>query len=109
MMILLRKTENINFINTFRGYFCVGIAFFALQLVAGHLSKQEDVAGITLHFYDLTLPLISALLVLYRQKALPILGAFFLYALYSYSLSSVFTLTAQLLAALISHDLLPVD
>lgn len=51
---------------------------FALQLVAGHLSKQEDVAGITLHFYDLTLPLISALLVLYRQKALPILGAFFL-------------------------------
>ncbi|MEF3470527.1 EAL domain-containing protein, partial [Citrobacter freundii] len=105
MMILLRKTENINFINTFRGYFCVGIAFFALQLVAGHLSKQEDVAGITLHFYDLTLPLISALLVLYRQKALPILGAFFLYALYSYSLSSVFTLTAQLLAALISQTL----
>ena len=45
------------------------------------------------------------MLVLYRQKALPILAAFFLYALYSYSLSSVFTLTAQLLAALISQTL----
>ncbi|MCL5517151.1 EAL domain-containing protein, partial [Citrobacter cronae] len=88
MMISLKKTENINFVNTFKDYFCVGIAFFALQFVAGHLSKQEDIAGATLHFYDLTLPLISALLVLYRQKAFPILGAFFLYALYSYSLDS---------------------
>ncbi|WP_204564766.1 EAL domain-containing protein [Citrobacter cronae] len=103
MMISLKKTENINFVNTFKDYFCVGIAFFALQFVAGHLSKQEDIAGVTLHFYDLTLPLISALLVLYRQKAFPILGAFFLYALYSYSLDSLLTLSAQVLAALISQ------
>ncbi|AYL64864.1 MULTISPECIES: EAL domain-containing protein [Citrobacter freundii complex] len=103
MMISLKKTENINFVNTFKDYFCVGIAFFALQFVAGHLSKQEDIAGATLHFYDLTLPLISALLVLYRQKAFPILGAFFLYALYSYSLDSLLTLSAQVLAALISQ------
>lgn len=103
MMISLKKTENINFVNTFKDYFCVGIAFFALQFVAGHLSKQEDIAGVTLHFYDLTLPLISALLVLYRQKAFPILGAFFLYALYSYSLDSLLTLSAQALAALISQ------
>ena len=105
MMILLKKTENINFVNTFRNYFCVGIAFFALQFVAGHFSKQEDIAGVTLHFYDLTLPLISALLVLYRKKALPILGAFFLYALCSYSLDSMLTLSAQLVAALISQTL----
>lgn len=103
MMISLKKTENINFVNTFKDYFCVGIAFFALQFIAGHLSKQEDIAGVTLHFYDLTLPLISALLVLYRQKAFPILGAFFLYALYSYSLDSLLTLSAQVLAALISQ------
>ncbi|MCM8845015.1 EAL domain-containing protein [Citrobacter cronae] len=103
MMISLKKTENINFVNTFKDYFCVGIAFFTLQFVAGHLSKQEDIAGATLHFYDLTLPLISALLVLYRQKAFPILGAFFLYALYSYSLDSLLTLSAQVLAALISQ------
>lgn len=103
MMISLKKTENINFVNTFKDYFCVGIAFFALQFVAGHLSKQEDIAGVTLHFYDLTLPLISALLVLYRQKAFPILGAFFLYALYSYSLDSLLTLSAQVLTALISQ------
>lgn len=103
MMISLKKTENINFVNTFKDYFCVGIAFFALQFVAGHLSKQEDIASVTLHFYDLTLPLISALLVLYRQKAFPILGAFFLYALYSYSLDSLLTLSAQVLAALISQ------
>lgn len=103
MMISLKKTENINFVNTFKDYFCVGIAFFALQFVAGHLSKEEDIAGVTLHFYDLTLPLISALLVLYRQKAFPILGAFFLYALYSYSLDSLLTLSAQVLAALISQ------
>lgn len=103
MMISLKKTTNINFVNAFRDYFCVGIAFFALQFVAGHLSKQEDIAGVTLHFYDLTLPLISALLVLYRKKAFPILGTFFLYALYSYSLDSLLTLSAQLLAALISQ------
>ena len=104
-MILLRKTENINFVNTLKDYFCVGIAFFVLQLAAAHLSKQEEIAGVTLHFYDLTLPLISALLVLYRQKALPILITFYLYSLCSYSLFAMLTLTAQLIAALISQTL----
>lgn len=87
------------------GYVGSGIAFFLLQMFTFHFSKQEDVSGITLHFYDLTLPLISALLVLYRLKALPILGIFFMSSLYCHPLSTIFTLAAQLLTALISQTL----
>lgn len=84
-------------------YIAIGVVFISLQMFAYHICKQEVVGGISLRFYDLSLPLISALLVIYRLKALPILAVFFLWALYFYPLIIMFTLSAKLLAALISQ------
>lgn len=102
-MALFKSVKNINYINILRRYLIVGVAFLVLQNIAFHFSKQEVIAGVTLHYYTLTLPLISALLVFYRFNALPFLALVFIYSLYSHPLSSVFTLCAQLLAALISQ------
>lgn len=79
------------------------IAFFSFQYLAGSLASQEHIADTTIHFYNLTLPLISALLVLYRMKALPILGLFFLYFFSSHSFPEIVILSSQLLAALTSQ------
>lgn len=82
---------------------CTGTAFFVFQFLAGKLTAQEQIAGATIQFYDLTLPLISALLVLYRKKALPLLAMLFLYSFSFHSLLETQTLLSQLLAALISQ------
>lgn len=104
-MVILKKIENINYCNVLGGYFGVAVTFFLLQTFAYHFSKQEVVSGMVLHFYDITLPLISALLVLYRRKALPILFVYFMSSLYFHPLSSTFTLAAQLSTAFISQTL----
>ncbi|MEW7312006.1 EAL domain-containing protein [Buttiauxella gaviniae] len=83
--------------------FFAGVAFFLFQFLAESLTALEQIAGATIRFYDLTLPLISALLVLYRMKALPILGVFFLYSYFYHPLPDTLTLSSQLLAALISQ------
>lgn len=83
--------------------FFAGVAFILFQFLAESLTAQEHIADATIRFYDLTLPLISALLVLYRMKALPILGMYFLYSLSSYSFSATLILSSQLLAALTSQ------
>ncbi len=80
-----------------------GVAFFLFHFLAGSLTDQECIADSAIRFYDLSLPLISALLVLYRMKALPILGMLFLYSIFYHPLSSTLTLSSQLLAALISQ------
>jgi EAL domain-containing protein (putative c-di-GMP-specific phosphodiesterase class I) len=82
-----------------------GLAFFLFQFLAEFLTDQEHIADVTIRFYDLTLPLISALLVLYRTKALPILGLFFLYSFFCHPLAATLVLSSQLLAALISQVL----
>ena len=103
-MIIFSKPKHIPLVNlSFFRYISVGVVFLLLQIFACHYCKQEIISGITLRFYDLTLPLISALLVIYRSKALPILALFFLWALYFHPLTAIFTLSAQLLAALISQ------
>lgn len=103
-MLLAEAKDNILLKRT-RIPFFAGIAFFLFQFLAESLADQEHIAGVTIRFYDLTLPLISALLVLYRMKALPILGVLFLYSLFYHPLSATLTLSSQLLAALISQSL----
>lgn len=101
-MTTFSKLKNIKL---FGSYASVSVGFFLLQMFAYHYSKQDVIGGVTLRFYDLTLPLISALLVIYRLKALPILAFFFLWSLSFHPLTAMFTLTAKLLAALISQML----
>lgn len=101
MLATIEKSDVL--LKTAKGYFFVGIAFFIFQFLATSLAAQEHVAGVTIRFYDLTLPLISALLVLYRMKSLPILGVLFLYSIIYHPSSATLILSAQLLAALISQ------
>ncbi|WP_333495259.1 sensor domain-containing phosphodiesterase [Kluyvera sp. CHPC 1.251] len=95
--------KTVNNSNKLRRYLCVGIVFFLLQILNYNLDQCEDFAGISLQFYPLALPMFSALLVIYRFDAWPILAIFFMYCLYFHPLSSIFTFSAQLLAALISQ------
>ncbi len=101
--MLLAEAKDDILLKRMIGPFCTGVAFFVFQFLAESLTAQEHIADATIRFYDLTLPLISALLVLYRKKALPILGIFFLYSISCHPLSAKLTLTSQLLAALISQ------
>lgn len=103
-MTHLMGVNIVNKSNKLMRYLFVGVVFLLLQIFAFHLSQGEDIAGVTLQFYPLALPLISALLVLYRFDALPILAVYFIYCLYFHPLPSVFTLSAQLLAAFISQS-----
>lgn len=80
-----------------------GVAFFCLLKLANVLAGKVHFDGTTVQLYDLTLPLISALLVLYRMRALPILGVLFLYSLLFEPMQSTLLLTSQLLAAIISQ------
>jgi hypothetical protein len=103
--MLLAEAKDSILLKRTRIPFRAGIAFFLFQFLAEFLAAQEHIAGVTIQFYALTLPLISALLVLYRMKALPLLGMFLLYSLFSHPLSATLTLSSQLLAALISQFL----
>ncbi|MDN8553971.1 EAL domain-containing protein [Citrobacter werkmanii] len=80
-----------------------GVTFFCLLKLANVLAGEVQFDSTTIQLYDLTLPLISALLVLYRMRALPILGVLFLYFLLFEPMQSTLLLTSQLLAAIISQ------
>lgn len=84
-------------------FFHIGVTFFIFYFLNKYIISHEHIADVTLTFYNLTLPLISAFLILYRIKALPILGIFFLSSLFLYPLSAIITLSSQILAALISQ------
>lgn len=80
------------------------MVFFIFYFLAGKLAAQEQISDVMIQFYDLTLPLISALLVIYRKKALPILAIFLFFSFFFHSLSTQ-TVLSQLFAALISQSL----
>ncbi|MGS0635452.1 EAL domain-containing protein [Citrobacter sp. VF227] len=80
-----------------------GVVFFFLFFLATILAGKIEFAGTSIQLYDLTLPLISALLVLYRIKALPILAVLFLYSLLFEPMQSTLLLTSQLLCSIISQ------
>ncbi len=86
-------------------HFVLCISFFLLYLLADTLSSSIQIVGVSLKFYDLTLPVISALLVLYSFRALPTLGLFALYSFCSHPLSHFLYTIAQLMAALTSYTI----
>ncbi|WP_260863282.1 EAL domain-containing protein [Citrobacter sp. Marseille-Q6884] len=79
--------------------------FLFFQFIEGNLTTHEHIASTTLRFYDLSLPLISAFLVLYRINALPALSILWIYSLTFNPLPDTIILTSQLLAALMSQIL----
>lgn len=85
--------------------FYLFLIFSFFYSLAGLADIREAVSGTTLVFYDLSLPLVSALLVLYRWRALPVLALFFLYLFFFSSGDELPVFSSQLLAALISQGL----
>lgn len=80
-------------------------SFFILYALASRLSNSIDIAGTPLRLYDLTLPVISALLILYNLRALPTLALFAVCSFYSHPLNEFLGIAAQLVAALVSSKL----
>lgn len=85
--------------DTLKTFTFVSFTFFFLYYLSDLISREEIFNGINLHFYDLTLPLISALLVLYRLKAIPTLFVFFIYLVCIHDKSALLTYSAQIMAA----------
>lgn len=77
------------------------VTFFFLYSLAAKLSHSVEIVGMPLRFYDLTLPIVTALLILYHRRALPTLALFALYSFYHYPLFDFLSIAAQLSSALI--------
>lgn len=75
---------------------------FLFHYVFSLLMSSAEVGGYALTFYDLRLPLFTALLVLYGVRAMPALGLLFIYSLNTQSVLQNLTVYSQLLAASIS-------
>lgn len=79
------------------------ISFYFLLYIASIVIYDANNSHLALSLYNLSLPLISALLILYRMKAVPILSTYYIYAYFHHSTDSFLDLSAQLSAALISQ------
>jgi len=79
--------------------------FFMLYWFANSISHSIFIAGSSIKIYDLTLPLISAFLLLYNQKALPVLGVFLLFSICTLPLPQLLIIISQLISAFISNKL----
>jgi hypothetical protein len=79
--------------------------FFLLYILVEKLSSWLPVADIYLRLYDLTLPLMTALLVLYRQKSLPVLTLLVFYSICAHPVVQSLTTVSAWCAALISSRL----
>lgn len=83
-------------------YIVLCLSFILLYSFADKLSNSIEISGTTIRLYDLTLPVISALLILYNKKAIPVLTVFALYSFHTQSLSQFLDTISQLIAALVS-------
>lgn len=76
--------------------------FFSLYILVEKLSSWLPVADIYLRLYDLTLPLMTALLVLYRRKSLPVLTLLVFYSICAHPVVQSLATVSAWCAALIS-------
>lgn len=92
----LARPENL------KKYIVLCLSFALLYTFADKLSNSIEISGTTIRLYDLTLPVISALLILYNKKAIPVLILFALYSVHTQPLPHLLGTISQLIAALIS-------
>lgn len=90
------------FSDEFKRHSKLFLTFIVFYSLAASLSYSIEVSGFTLQLYDLTLPVISALLILYHRRALPTLALFAVYSFWRYPLFEFLGIAAQIVAALSS-------
>ncbi|WP_193216262.1 EAL domain-containing protein [Buttiauxella massiliensis] len=88
--------------NTIKRMLEACVLLFLFHYVFGQLMSSAEVGGYALTFYDLRLPLFTALLVLYGVRAIPALGLLIIYSLNTQSVLQNLTVYSQFLAASIS-------
>lgn len=81
------------------------ILFFLLYFIADGITGSVILDDSVYKLYDLTFPLVTALLVLSRQKALPVILIMLVYSGCMQSLSQNINLMSQVFAAIISNIL----
>lgn len=79
--------------------------FFSLYILVEKLSCGLPIADIYVRLYDLTLPLMTALLVLYRRKSLPVLTLLVFYSICAHPVVQSLATVSAWGAALISSSL----
>lgn len=79
--------------------------FFLFYLLVEKLSSGIPLADIYLRLYDLTLPLMTALLVLYRRKSLPVLALLVFYSICAHPVLKSLATVSEWCAVLISSAL----
>lgn len=86
-------------------YITFYLFFFSLYFFAGKISSVVPAIGMTIKLYDLTLPLITALLVFSRRKAFPVLAVLILYSICVHPILKSVDILSQVTSAVISSVL----
>lgn len=79
--------------------------FFSLYFFAGKISSVVPAVGMAIKLYDLTLPLITSLIVFSRRKSFPVLAILILYSICVYPILNTVDILSQVTSAVISSIL----